>query len=117
MMNSLNIVALEGNMVNEPELHSTNRDRAVCSFSIAVERFYRLGGELKKETDFFDVSAWDDLADTCARIGHKGRHCRVIGRLRQEKWNGPDGSLRNKVIIIAEKAEFQPGRKNNEKEG
>jgi single-strand DNA-binding protein len=107
-MNSINLVVIEGSLVKEPDLRETGRGRPVCSFSVAVDRFHRSGGELKKETDFFEVSAWDDLAEICARIGHKGRGCRVTGRLRQEKWNAPDGSLRNKVIIIAEKVEFRP---------
>jgi single-strand DNA-binding protein len=109
-MNSLNIVALEGNMTKDPEIRMTNRDRPVCSFSLAVDRYYRNGGELKKETDFFDISAWDDLAGICVRLGYKGRGCRITGRLRQEKWNAPDGSLKNRVIIIAEKADFKPRR-------
>jgi single-strand DNA-binding protein len=111
-MNHYNLTVQEGNITRDPELNRTKRGRAVCSFSIAVDRYFRIGGEKKRETSFFDVEAWDDVAELCARIGHKGRCCRITGKLKQEKWNAQDGSLRSKVIIIAADVEFGPEKKD-----
>jgi single-strand DNA-binding protein len=41
-------------------------------------------------------------------MGHKGRGVRVVGRLRQYRWNGSDGKIHACVVIIAEHVEFRP---------
>ena len=33
---------------------------------------------------------------------------RVVGRLKQERWNGADGKSRSKIVIVAEHVEFRP---------
>jgi single-strand DNA-binding protein len=57
---------------------------------------------------FFDVETWAKLAENCYNHGRKGRGVRVVGRLKQERWNGPDGKPRSKVAIVAEHVEFRP---------
>jgi single-strand DNA-binding protein len=111
-MNPLNHNQIEGNFTKDPEISHTKRGRTVCKFTVAVDRFYRAGMETEKETSFFDVEAWDELAEKCGQIGKKGRGCRVTGRLNQQKWNAPDGSLRSKVVIIAENIEYASERKD-----
>jgi single-strand DNA-binding protein len=46
-------------------------------------------------------------------LGHKGRSVRVVGRLKQERWNDTDGKARAKIAIIAEHVEFRPEVKGN----
>lgn len=115
-MNPLNHVQLEGNFAKDPIINQTPHGRTVCKFSIATDRFFRSGEEKSKETSFFDVEAWEAVAEACGRMGKKGRGCRVTGRLAQQKWNAPDGSLRSKVVIVAENIEYQSEKKEgNEK--
>ena len=33
---------------------------------------------------------------------------RVVGRLKQDRWAGPEGQARSKVQIVAEHVEFKP---------
>jgi single-strand DNA-binding protein len=47
-------------------------------------------------------------------MGHKGRGVKVVGRLKQDRWNGPDGKQRSKVTIVAEHVEFRPEFKRGE---
>ena len=70
-MNKLTII---GNLTKDPELRTTQAGKNVCSFDVAVKR--RSGQE---ETDYFRVSAWNGLADTCARYLAKGRKVCVVG--------------------------------------
>jgi single-strand DNA-binding protein len=115
-MNPQNHLQVEGNFTKDPEMNQTRKGRLVCKFSIATDRFYRIGGETQKDTSFFDIEAWDDLAELCGRIGKKGRGCRVTGHLKQEKWNAPDGALRSRILIVAENIEYKSERKEtNEK--
>jgi single-strand DNA-binding protein len=107
-MNNLNSILIEGNLVRDPAYKETAKGTPVCTFSIASSRFYRSGENMEKEVSFFDVETWSKLAEQCYNLGRKGRGVRVVGRLKQERWNGSDGKAHSKVSIVAEHAEFRP---------
>jgi single-strand DNA-binding protein len=107
-MNSLNSSLIEGNLVRDPEFKTTAKGTALCTFSIASNRWYKGEAGMEKEVSFFDVETWGKLAESCSNKGKKGRGCRVVGRLKQDRWNGPDGKQRSRVFIVAEHVEFRP---------
>ena len=107
-MNNLNSILIEGNLVRNPTYKETAKGTAVCTFSIASNRFFRNGGDLEKEVFFFDVETWAKLAEQCYNLGRKGRGVRVVGRLKQDRWNDGDGKARSRVSIVAEHVEFRP---------
>ena len=106
-MNSLNSVIIEGNMVREPLVRSTQRGTSVCNFTIVSNRYYRHDSNLEKEVGFFDVEAWGKLAEACTNQGRKGRGVRVVGRLKQDRWTANDGKNHSKVAIVAEHVEYR----------
>jgi len=63
---------------------------------------------MEKEVSFFDVETWAKLAEACNEKGKKGRGVRVVGRLKQDRWNDNEGKQRAKVVIVAEHVEFRP---------
>ena len=71
---------------------------------------------MEKEVSFFDVESWSKLAEICREKAQKGRGVRVVGRLKQERWNGNDGKTRSKVVIVAEHVEFRPEFKKEQAE-
>lgn len=107
-MNNLNSILIEGNLVREPMFRSTAKGTPLCTFSLASNRFYKQENGLEKEVSFFDVETWSKLAETCKQMGRKGRGVRVVGRLKQDRWNGSDGKTHSKVTIVAEHVEFRP---------
>jgi len=107
-MNNLNSILIEGNLVRDPLLRSTAKGTPVCTFSLASNRFYKQDTGFEKEVSFFEVETWAKLAENCHNLGHKGRGVRVVGRLKQERWQGSDGKPRAKIVIIAEHVEFRP---------
>ena len=113
-MNNLNSVLLEGNMVRDPMIRSTQKGTAVCNFTIASNRYFRQDTNLEKEVGFFDVEAWGKLADACGSHGRKGRGVRVVGRLKQDRWTGNDGKNHTKVAIVAEHVEYRSDIKKAE---
>ena len=116
-MNSLNSILIEGNLTRDPELKSTPKGTPVCSFAVASNRFYKQDQEYQKEVSFFDVETWAKLAESCAEYLEKGRGVRVVGRLKQDRWQDQDGNPRSKVKIVAEHVEFKPVfTKNDEAE-
>jgi single-strand DNA-binding protein len=60
------------------------------------------------------VETWAKLAESCAALGHKGRGVRVVGRLKQDRWEDAAGKARSRIYIVAEHVEFRPERKDGE---
>ena len=116
-MNNLNSILIEGNLVRDPLLRSTPKGTQVCTFTLASNRFYKQDTGLEKEVGFFDVETWARLAENCYNLGRKGRGVRVVGRLKQDRWNGTDGKSHSRVAIVAEHVEFRPEFKKSEGNG
>jgi single-strand DNA-binding protein len=112
-MNNLNSILIEGNLVRDPDFRETANGTALCTFAIASNRYYRREDQQEKEVSFFDVQTWAKLAQSCKNLGQKGRGVRVVGRLKQDRWNDSAGNTRSKVIIIAEHVEWRPEAKKN----
>ena len=109
-MNNLNSVLIEGNMVRDPLVRSTQKGTSVCNFSIASNRFYRKDQSeagFEQEVGFFEVEVWGKLAEICNTQGRKGRGVRVVGRLKQNRWTGDDGKSHTKIAIVAEHVEYR----------
>ena len=107
-MNNLNSILIEGNLVRDPTLRSTPKGTPVCNFSLASNRFFKQDSEMEKEVSFFDVETWAKLAENCYNLGQKGRGVRVVGRLKQQRWNDTEGKPHSRIMIVAEHVEFKP---------
>jgi single-strand DNA-binding protein len=106
MASNKNEVVIEGNIVRDPELKHTGSGLPVCNFSIASNRFHKKGDEFEKETSFFDIQCWADLAQYVGEKGVKGSTVITTGRLKQERWTDREGKNKNKVIIVAESVQI-----------
>jgi len=112
-MNNLNSILIEGNLVRDPLLRSTPKGTQVCSMSLASNRYYKQDSGYEKEVSFFEVETWARLAESCYSKGRKGRGVRVVGRLKQDRWNGSDGKPHSRITIVAEHVEFRPDFKKD----
>jgi len=112
-MNSLNLIAIEGNLTRDPEMKYTSGGSAVCNLSIASNRSYKKGDGYVKEVSFFDVTCWGKTAEACSENLTKGRGVRVVGRLKQDRW-GQEGNARSRVVIVADHVDFMPQREKRE---
>ena len=111
-MNNLNSIVIEGNLARDPVFRQTAKGTPLCTFSIASNRFFKQGEGIEKEVSFFDVETWSKVAQNVQNLGHKGRGVRVVGRLKQNRWNDGDGKARSRVSIVAEHVEFRPETSN-----
>ena len=109
-MNNLNSILLEGNLARDPELRYTPKGAPVCTLVVGSVRTYKLEGERVEEVSFIESVTTGKLATVCAEHLAKGRGVRVVGRLKQERWEDGDGNARAKIVIVAEHVEFQPRR-------
>lgn len=108
-MNQLNSLIIEGNVVRQPELEEPATGFKVCRFSVAVNRWYKgKNGNGEEEVSYFDVETYGKMAELCAKQLEKGRGVRVVGRLKQNRWEDENKKLKSKVFVIAEHVEFKP---------
>ena len=114
-MNNLNSILLEGNLVRDPELRYTPSDgtapgTALCTLVVSSVRMYKRDGERTEDVSFIEATTAGKLATVCAEHLTKGRGVRLVGRLKQERWEDTEGNARSKVVIVAEHVEFRPRR-------
>ena len=95
-MNSLNQIILEGNVSRQPELRQSAAGTSVCIIPIAVNRSYKNArGETTEEVSFFDVASFGRTAEVCSRYATVGRHVRVVGRIKQDRWKNQEGKAQS----------------------
>ena len=103
----LNKIMLIGNLGRDPELNVTQEGTPVTKFSLAVSRNTKTStGERKEETEWFNVVAWRQLAETCERYLHKGSKVYIEGRLQTRKYTDRNGVERTSVEVIANEMEM-----------
>ncbi len=102
MAGSLNKVMIIGNVGRDPEMRYLQNGTPVTSFSVAASRTWTTPeGERREETEWFNVVAWNKLAETCNQLVTKGRKVYIEGRLRTHSWEGQDGQKRYRTEVVA----------------
>ena len=77
----LNVVAIMGRLVADPELRTTQSGINVVSFRIACDRNFARQGE-QRQADFIDIVAWRQQAEFVSKYFQKGRPASI--RIRTE---------------------------------
>lgn len=107
-MRGLNKIQIIGNLGRNPEMRYTPSGKPVTTFSVAVSRSRnRAENEREEKTEWFNVVAWERLAEICNRYLVKGSVVYVEGRLETRSWDTPDGQksfcteiVANEVIML-----------------
>lgn len=112
----LNVIAVMGRLVADPELRKTNSGISTTTFTIACERnFVNAAGE--RETDFFDVVAWRGTAEFVDRYFQKGQLIAINGWLQTRTYQTKEGHNRKVHEIVAEQVNFAGSKpKENKRE-
>ena len=109
----MNKIILMGRLTKEPEVrYTTQNNTAVCSFTLAVDRKYQRQGE-EKQTDFFNIVAWNKLGEFCGKYFAKGSRVLIGGMLQNRSWTDENGNKHYVTEIIADEAEFADSKKDN----
>ena len=99
----MNNIILIGRLTKDPDLRYTPNGKAVCSFTLAVDRPY--SGD-KKEADFINIVVWNKMGENCAKYLSKGRKTAVQGRLQVRSYEDNNGQRRYVTEVIANSVEF-----------
>ena len=101
----MNSVVLIGRLTRDPELRYTSGSQmAVATFTIAIDRPVRAGGE--KQTDFPRVTVFGKQAENCEKYLAKGRLVGVQGRLQTGSYTNKDGATVYTTDVVADRVEF-----------
>ena len=94
----LNKAILMGRLTRDPELHHTQSNTAVCSFTLAIDRD-RKSPSGERQTDFIDCVAWGKQAEFVAQWFTKGMMAIVIGRIQSRQWQDQHGNNRTAIEV------------------
>lgn len=101
----LNVVAIMGRLVADPELRTTQQGTNVCTFRIACERSYSKPGE-QRQADFVDIVAWGKTAEFICKFFHKSSMIAVDGRLQTRNYQDKQGNNRTAVEVVVNNISF-----------
>ena len=94
----MNTVNLIGRLTKDPEIRYTKDNKAVCTFTIAVNRY-------KGMADFIRIEAWGTTAENCVKYLAKGKQAGVTGSLRNNRYE-KDGAKYSFDYIYADRVDF-----------
>lgn len=108
----LNVVAIMGRLVADPELRTTPAGHSVCSFRIACDRSYAQQGQ-ERQADFIDIVAWRQQADFVSKYFQKGSMIAVEGRLQTRNYQDKNGNNRTAVEVVANNISFAGAKRQD----
>ena len=108
----LNVVAIMGRLVADPQLRQTQTGKNVASFRIACDR-NRRDANGQNQADFLDVVAWDRTAEFVCRYFTKGSLIAIDGRLQTRSYQDKNGNNRTAVEIVANNVNFAAPKSSN----
>lgn len=106
----LNVVAIMGRLVADPELRTTQSGTNVCSFRIACDRNFAPQGQ-ERQADFIDIVAWRQSAEFVCKYFAKGSLVAVTGSLQSRSYKDKNGNNRTAVEVLAEHINFSGPKK------
>lgn len=106
----LNVVAIMGRLVADPELRTTSNGNNVCSFRIACDRNFVQQGQ-ERQADFIDIVAWRGQAEFVSKYFQKGSLVAVTGSLQSRNYKDKNGNSRTAVEVLADQINFAGPKK------
>lgn len=104
----MNKVILIGRLTKDPEIKLTQSGKKIASFSIAVDDGKDQNGQ--KISQYFNCSAWEQLAELFEQYIKKGHRVAVIGKLQNRSWDKPDGTKGYATDVLIREMEMLTSR-------
>jgi len=90
-------ISIAGNVGADLVLRYSASGNAFVTVPVAVTT----GRDDKKDTHWFDVKCFGELAERIAEVS-KGSRVMFIGRMKQDKWESKNGEKRTKLCLYAD---------------
>ena len=109
----LNVVAIMGRLVADPELRTTPQGTNVCSFRIACDRNFARQGE-QRQADFIDIVAWRQQAEFVSKYFQKGSLIAIEGSLQTRQYQDKNGNNRTAIEFVVDNIYFAGPKQDNQ---
>lgn len=106
----MNKAILIGRLTRDPELRYTSSNRAVCQFTVAIDRPFTNQASGQREADFINVVAWDKTGENVGKFMTKGRLIAVEGRIQTRNYDNNEGRKVYVTEVIASNVQFLESR-------
>lgn len=98
-----NQVILAGRVVKDPELNTLENGNKVAVIRVATMRPFRSKDTGEYESDFFNVTLWQGMAETAYDKCRKGTLVIIKGRLQDNQFTDKEGKKNYVVQIVGER--------------
>ncbi len=107
----LNVVALMGRLVADPELRKTSTDVSVATFRIAVDRSFVRQGE-ERQADFISIVCWRQSAEFVCKYFRKGDMIALNGHIQTRSYEDNQGNRRTAFEVVADNVSFTGSKRD-----
>lgn len=104
----MNNCSFVGRTTRDLEIRRTQSGKAVCSFTLAVDRPH-----VKDVTDFIDFVVWGQGAEYLCKYAKKGTKVSVTGALTSRKWEDKNGNKRTSFEITCDSVAVEDSKNSN----
>lgn len=104
----MNSVALVGRLTKNPIVTYTQGGSSITKFTLAVDRQYKKEGQ--PTADFINIVVFGKTGEFIETWFHQGDPISVTGRIQTGSYTKQDGTKVYTTDVIAESAEFVPGK-------
>ena len=105
----LNHVTVMGRLTRDPEMRRTTSGKAVCSFTVAVDKPGK-----DKGASFIPCVAWEHTAEFIEKYFTKGSLLALEGRVESRDYETKEGQKRTVVELVASQVHFCGKNENSE---
>ena len=105
----MNRVDLIGRLTAKPELKQTPNGKAVCNFTIAIDRKFK-DANGQTITDYIDCIIWKSGAEFLCKYFDKGVRIGVSGELQTRVWKDKEEKTRKVYEVLVDSVEFADGK-------
>ena len=98
----VNETILQGRLVADPELKSTQSGVLWCDFTVAWSKKYKEN----EEVCFMPCRAWRQSAEFVSKYFGKGDQIAIVGKMVTQSWQDKDGQKKSKLLCKITEANF-----------
>jgi single-strand DNA-binding protein len=102
MARGLNRIMIIGFVEREPEIRLSADGKPVASFTVSTScQWTTSAGEKHDATEWFNIVAWDDLAEAAKAQLHEGQRIYAEGHLQTRSWDDTNGDRHVRCEVVA----------------
>lgn len=109
----INNVTLVGRLTAKPELKFTPSNKAVASFTLAVNRPFK-NQDGNREADFINCIIWNQSAENLANWTNKGTLIGITGRIQTRNYENNEGRRVYVTEVLANNFQLLESRNQQE---